>query len=77
MKRFATILSVAAIAVSASAGVGMADEKIKPLTIAKSTQTSLPALLGGGGGLAGLGVTGLAAGLLVTIIVVQATSGTN
>lgn len=84
MKTLALLASAGAIAVSFAASAN-AEEVIKPLTdgsvnIAKSTQALPPVSLGplGLGGLGAAGTTALiVGGIVATIVIIDATNGTN
>lgn len=76
MKKLTALVAATAI-VSAVAGGVAAEEKIKPLTVQKSTQALPPVSLGLGGGIGGLGLGAtIGLGIITTVVIVQATSGT-
>jgi hypothetical protein len=70
-----TVLVAAAALTSAVAGGVAAEEKIKPLTVQKSTQALPPVSLGGLGGLGAVGTLAVIGGV-VTFVVITQTSGT-
>jgi len=74
MKKLTAFATATALAATMATGA-VAEETIKPLTIAKSTQVP-PISLGLGGLGAGASTALIIGGIVTTIIVVQATSGT-